>query len=135
MSAISSVRAFANNEVAVIAWSIKAFIPNCVGFELTRIYPDSGEKRVLPTWVPFQGQRNKDWLPQTTSVWPVQKLIWRDLTARKRRDRAERRPADERIRYHVRPLALPAQGLEPVTDVPEKTYDGEASRLHTSTKD
>ncbi len=129
MSAISAVHAIANNEVAIIAWSLKAFIPHCVGFELTRIYPDGGSDRVLPAWVPFKGQRNKDWLPQTTSVWPVQKLIWRDLTARKRRDSTERHPPDERICYRVRPLVLPATGLEPVKDLPEKTYDGPAYPL------
>jgi hypothetical protein len=39
MSAISAVRAVANNEVAVIAWSSKEFIQHCVGAKNTRSYP------------------------------------------------------------------------------------------------
>ena len=124
MSQISTVQALANNEIVIIAWSLKNFIPRCLGFELTRIYPDRGEERVLPAWVSFKGQHNTDWKPQTTGVWPVQKLLWRDLTARKRRDRTERRPSDEVIRYRVRPLVSPSPGLEPVAPIPEKTYQG-----------
>src|SRR6266516_6181337 len=96
---IANANAYANNEVALIAWTLDAPIPKCVGFEITRIYPDDGTERVLPAWVPFKGQKNPNWLPQTTSVWPIQKLIWRDLTVRKRRDDLERRPSDERIKY------------------------------------
>ena len=71
MGHIIAAKAYANNEVALIAWALDAPIPNCLGFELTRIYPDTSEERSLASWVPFKGQQNPDWKPQTTSVWPV----------------------------------------------------------------
>src|SRR5262245_66105538 len=80
MSIIVSATAFANNEIALIAWALKVAIPDCMGFEVTRIYTDTNEERVLPAWVPFEGQKNPDWKPQTTSIWPIQKLYWSDLT-------------------------------------------------------
>ena len=123
MGHIIAGKAYAN-KVALIAWSIDALIPHCLGFELTRIYVDNNEERVLPARVPFKGQRNPDWKEQTTSVWPVQKLFWRDLTARKRRDAMTRRPADVRVKYRVRPLVPPGPGLTPVTNIPPKTYEG-----------
>src|ERR1051326_7144187 len=124
MSHVVSARAYANNEIAVIAWSVDGFIKDCVGFELTRIYPDTGEAVPLPAWLPFKDQSNKDWVPQTTGVWPVQKLMWRDLTARKRRG-----GGDVRIKYRVRPLAKAGGGREKVTNLPEKTYKGSAVPL------
>ena len=88
MSSISSVKAFTNGEIAYISWILAAPIPGCLGFEITRIYPDSpADDTVLPAWVAFKGQSNKKWLPQDTSVWPVQKLSWKDLTLRKKRDK------------------------------------------------
>ena len=58
MSTIVSATAFANNEIALIAWALKVAIPDCMGFEVTRIYTDTGKERVLPAWVPFEGQKN-----------------------------------------------------------------------------
>jgi phosphatidylserine/phosphatidylglycerophosphate/cardiolipin synthase-like enzyme len=125
MGHIIAAKAYANNEVALIAWALDAPIPNCLGFELTRIYLDTSEERSLASWVPFKGQQNPDWKPQTTSVWPVQKLFWRDLTVRKRRDGASRRPGEVRVKYRIRSVVSPAPGLTPVTNVPEKTYIGD----------
>src|SRR5262249_9786110 len=124
MGGIVSAKAYANNEVALVAWTLDDTIENCLGFEITRIYLDTGEETVLPAWVPFKGQSNPHWKPQTTSVWPVQKLLWRDLTARKRRAESVRRPGDARVKYRVRALVTPKPGLEPVTKLPPKTYDG-----------
>ena len=121
---IIAARAYGNNEVALIAWWLDAPLANCLGFEITRIYLDTGEERVLAAWVPFQGQSNQGWQPQTTSVWPVQKLFWRDLTVRKRRDQATRRDAEARVKYRIRPLVPAAPGLTPVTNIPVKTYSG-----------
>ena len=36
MAQIVAARAFANDEVAFIAWSVDEVIPQCLGFELTR---------------------------------------------------------------------------------------------------
>jgi hypothetical protein len=74
MGRIISARAFANNEVAYLAWWLDGRIEGCLGFDVTRIYPGTGEERPLATWVPFKGQSNIDWMAQTTRVWPVQKF-------------------------------------------------------------
>jgi phosphatidylserine/phosphatidylglycerophosphate/cardiolipin synthase-like enzyme len=116
---ITVARAYANNEVAYIAWDIDTKIPECLGFEVTRIRvnPDGSEDRVrCASWVAFQGQRNRHWLPQDTGVWPVQKLAWRDLTVRKRRDRLERRDDEVRVAYAIRPVGKWVPGLPRATD-------------------
>jgi hypothetical protein len=85
MGKIMSVRAYANNEVAYVAWNIDDKIDDCLGFEVTRVYldaggqvmrrPDGREDRVkCAAWVAFKGQGNPHWIPQDTGVWPVQKL-------------------------------------------------------------
>ena len=73
MPDVIKVRAATNNEVAFLSWDIDGMIPGCLGFEIVRIYPDTGEERCLAAWVPFKGQRNPRWIPQDTGVWPVQK--------------------------------------------------------------
>ncbi len=125
MGTIISARAWANNEVAFIAWDIDSRIDGCLGFEVTRVYlNDDGsvarlangtEDRVTcAAWVAFKGQHNPHWLPQDTGVWPVQKLSWRDLTLRKKRAGMERRPDQVRVRYEIRPVGDMQPGLEPV---------------------
>jgi hypothetical protein len=115
MGKITSARAYANNEVAYVAWDIDGKIEDCLGFDVTRVYlnadgsvakrPDGEDDRVkCATWVAFKGQRNPHWLPQDTGVWPVQKLSWRDLTLRKRRNGAVRRPDEVFVRYEIRPV-------------------------------
>jgi hypothetical protein len=77
MAAIVSARAWANNEVAYVAWLTDGRIRGCLGFEVTRIvlHDDGSQERVkCATWVPFKGQHNIDWLPQDSGVWPVQKF-------------------------------------------------------------
>ncbi|TJV19554.1 MAG: hypothetical protein E5Y16_31705, partial [Mesorhizobium sp.] len=129
MSDVVSVRAATNNEVAFIAWDIDGMIDGCLGFEIVRIYPGTGEERCLASWVPFRGQRNKDWIPQDTGVWPVQKTFWRDLTVRRRRDSVEIRPDGELVAYRVRPVGDMRPGLDPVPVRPEKAYTGAARPL------
>ena len=125
MGKISSARAWANNEVAYVAWDIDGKIAGCLGFDVTRVYvnvdgsvahrPDGTADRVkCATWVSFKGQGNPHWLPQDTGVWPVQKLSWRDLTLRKKRDGMKRRPDEVRVRYEIRPVGNRKPGLEPV---------------------
>jgi phosphatidylserine/phosphatidylglycerophosphate/cardiolipin synthase-like enzyme len=117
MGRITAARAWANNEVAYVAWDIDGKIDGCLGFEVTRVYlnADGTEDRVkCATWVAFKGQRNPHWVPQDTGVWPVQKLSWRDLTLRKKRDGMTRRPDEVLVRYEIRPVGNSAVGLEPV---------------------
>src|SRR5690242_5625712 len=92
MGTVTKAVALCNNEVAFIAWDIDAMIPDCLGFDIVRVYPDTGERKGLATWVPFEGQDNGGWKEQDTGVWPVQKTSWRDLTLRRRRDQAALRP-------------------------------------------
>jgi len=125
MGQITTAHAYANNEVAYVAWDIDGKIDGCLGFEVTRVYlnadgtvarrPDGTEDRVkCAAWVAFKGQRNPHWLPQDTGVWPVQKLSWRDLTLRKRRDGMTRRPDEVLVRYDIRPVGNFKPGLDPV---------------------
>lgn len=125
MGSIASVRAYANNEVAYVAWDVDGKIPGCLGFEVVRVYVDQHGQTLnrddgtpdrvnCATWVAFKGQKNPNWIPQNTSVWPVQKLSWRDLTLRKRRNGAKRRPDDVYAKYEVRPVGDLRPGLEPV---------------------
>ncbi len=88
MAKIISARAYANNEVALLAWSLDEMIDGCLAFDIVRIRTDGVEApKPLPAWVPFPGQANPNWKPQDTRVWPVQKLYWRDLTLRQHRSR------------------------------------------------
>nr|WP_245308032.1 hypothetical protein [Rhizobium sp. IE4771] len=123
MGTIVAAHAYVNNEVAYVAWDIDAKIDGCLGFEVVRVYldeqgnvarrSDGSEDRVTcAAWVAFKGQRNPHWLPQTTSLWPVQKLSWRDLTLRKRRNEMRRRPDEVRVRYEIRPLGDLKPGMQ-----------------------
>ena len=125
MAHIKNARAFANNEVAYLAWSIDQPIAGCLGFDITRIYPETGEERPLAAWVPFEGQNNPDMAPQSTRVWPIQKLSWRDLTLRKRRDRLSLRPDEVSVQYRIRAVGRFRPGLEPVPVEPNAPhYEG-----------
>jgi len=122
MGRIVTARAWANNEVAYVAWEIDGTIAGCLGFDVVRVYLnadgtvakrlDGKEDRVkCASWVSFKGQKNPAWLPQDTGVWPVQRLAWRDLTLRKKRDGMTRRPDEVRVRYEIRPVGDVAPGL------------------------
>lgn len=130
MADVIKVRVATNNEVAFIAWDIDEMIPGCLGFEVVRIYPDTGEERCLASWVPFAkgdgfaGQSNPRWIPQDTGVWPIQKTFWRDLTLRRKRDAVELRPGNRRIAYRVRPVGDLRDGLEEVPVRPPQVVDG-----------
>ena len=126
MARIINARAFANNEVAYLAWSLDEPMSGCLGFDITRIYPDTGEEQPLAAWLPFRGQTNTGWQPQSTRVWPIQKMSWQDLTLRKRRDRLSRRPDEVTVRYRVRAVGRFKPGMEPVPVDPKAPhYDGQ----------
>ncbi|HVO01127.1 MAG TPA: phospholipase D-like domain-containing protein [Candidatus Cybelea sp.] len=130
MGKITSARAYANNEVAVIAWTVDEPIDGCLGFDVVRIRIDGTEDpKGLATWVPFEGQRNPTWTPQDTGVWPVQKLFWRDLTLRKHRSDAGIRDSDFKVKYSVRAVGDLKAGMPPVPVRQPKAYDGPARRL------
>jgi phosphatidylserine/phosphatidylglycerophosphate/cardiolipin synthase-like enzyme len=130
MSIISTVKAFTNGEIGYVSWVLNGMIPGCLGFEVTRLYPDNApDNTILPAWVAFKGQSNKKWLPQDTSVWPVQKLSWKDLTLRKRRDQTDRRADNSRVQYMVRPIVAYQPGLAEVKTNLEVSYTGAPVRL------
>ena len=125
MGKITAAQAYPNNEVALIAWDIDGMIAGCLGFDIVRIRIDGAEPpKGLPTWVPFKGQDNPDWKPQDTSVWPVQKLFWRDLTLRQHRADLDRREIGFDVKYAIRPVGDWKAGLERVEARQAQTYTG-----------
>lgn len=74
--------AFANNDVAVLAWVAEKKISDCLGFAIYRTDLSAGTTEPLPAWVGFKGDTNADWKANSTEHWPVQKFHWKDLTAK-----------------------------------------------------
>ena len=128
MAKIIKAKAFCNDEVGYLAWETDEKIDGCLGFLITRIFVETGERRVLPSWVAFKSQSNPDWEEQDTSIWPIQKFAWRDLTLRKSRNRLTSRSGPLRVKYEIRPVGPVKQNL---TRVPKTTtaqpgkYSGE----------
>jgi phosphatidylserine/phosphatidylglycerophosphate/cardiolipin synthase-like enzyme len=118
MAKLVRARAWCNNEVAYLAWQADGKIDGCLGFMVTRIHLDTHERRNLPTWVAFTTQSNPDWEEQDTSVWPIQKFSWRDLTLRRKRDSLEVRPGRLRVRYEIVPVGEKGPGRPPVPPSP-----------------
>src|SRR5260221_7588706 len=95
MRLVTRAGAWCNGEVAYIAWDIEKKIDGCLGFMITRVHEtgaDAPQNRILPTWVAFSDQNNPNWNEQDTSVWPIQRFDWRDLTLRKSRNTTNVRP-------------------------------------------
>lgn len=146
MAQITDAKVIANNEIAFLAWKTEpANISGCLGFHIVREYLDDNgnvtDERPLAAYVAFKGQSNPDWRPQNTAVWPVQRFSWRDLTLRRKRSAAERRPEMETVRYRIRAVGNFKAGMEEViapvethwdpatnTRVPN-TYDGTKRKL------
>lgn len=136
MGKLVHAQAICNSEVAFIAWKADSAIEGCLGFMVTRIHLDSNgmeiERRVLPTWVAFETQSNPDWEEQDTSVWPIQKFSWRDLTLRRRRDRLAIRALDFNVKYEIVPVGLqgPGRAAVPQTDTAQPgKYKGSPIKL------
>lgn len=78
--------AIANNDVVLIVWRYPEKIPHCLGFAVQRKAgpPDGASEWVpLPAWVGFQGENNSAWVAKDTEIWPIQKFMWKDLTAQR----------------------------------------------------
>jgi len=117
MAKVVGAKAWCNNEVGYLVWKTDGKIDDCLGFMLTRINLDTGERWLLPAWVAFDTQSNPDWEEQDTSVWPIQKFSWRDLTLRRSRNTLEFR-APFRAKYEIVPVGLRAPGRKPVPPSP-----------------
>jgi hypothetical protein len=122
MAKIVAARAWCNNEVAYLAWKTDEKIKDCLGFMITRIHLDAQgnevERRILPAWAAFKTQSNPDWVERDTSVWPIQKFTWRDLTLRRSRDTLAVRPAGFKVKYEIVPVGRAGPGRAPVPPSP-----------------
>jgi phosphatidylserine/phosphatidylglycerophosphate/cardiolipin synthase-like enzyme len=103
--------AFANNDVATIAWSYGAKPEGCMGFAIYRI-DSKGVETPLPSHAVFPGETIK--AGQTTEEFPIQKFYWKDVYARLVGDKT----GDYTFRYKVVPLAGPPADLKPMASLP-----------------
>ena len=136
MAEITEARAWCNNEVAYLAWQTDGRIPDCLGFMITRIHLDEHgndpERRILPAWAAFKTQSNPNWEQQDTSVWPVQKFSWRDLTLRRLRDKPEIRDPNFKVKYEIVAVGKAGPGRPQVPRSPDadpSKYKGAAIPL------
>jgi phosphatidylserine/phosphatidylglycerophosphate/cardiolipin synthase-like enzyme len=72
--------AFANNDIAVVAWTFGGKLPNCLGFAIYRIDVRAGTETCLPAMATFAGQQATP--GRTTADDPVQKFFWKDVYAK-----------------------------------------------------
>jgi phosphatidylserine/phosphatidylglycerophosphate/cardiolipin synthase-like enzyme len=103
--------AFANNDVATIAWSYGAKPDGCMGFALYRI-DSAGKETPLPSHAVFPGETIA--AGQTTAQFPVQKFYWKDVFARLIGDKT----GNYTFRYKVVPLEGSPDALKPMTSLP-----------------
>jgi phosphatidylserine/phosphatidylglycerophosphate/cardiolipin synthase-like enzyme len=103
--------AFANNDVATIAWSYGAKPEGCMGFALYRI-DSKGTETVLPSHAVFPGGTIA--AGQTTAQFPIQKFYWKDVYARLVGDKT----GNYTFRYKVVPLEGPPDALKPMASLP-----------------
>jgi phosphatidylserine/phosphatidylglycerophosphate/cardiolipin synthase-like enzyme len=103
--------AFANNDVATIAWSYGARPDGCMGFALYRI-DAKGKETVLPSHAVFPGETIK--AGQTTAEFPIQKFYWKDPYARIVAEQTK----SFAFRYKIVPLEGKPGSLKPMSSLP-----------------
>lgn len=103
--------AFANNDIATIAWSYGTEPVGCMGFALYRI-DSKGQETVLPSHAVFPGGTIA--AGQTTEQYPIQKFYWKDVYARLVGDKT----GDYTFRYKVVPLEGSPKALKPMASLP-----------------
>lgn len=103
--------AFANNDVATIAWSFGAKPEGCMGFALYRI-DSKGKETALPSHAVFPGETIA--AGQTTAQFPVQKFYWKDVYARL----VGNKTGNYTFRYKVVPLEGTPDALKPMSSLP-----------------
>src|SRR5580704_10526695 len=74
--------AFANNDMAVVAWTFGGKLANCLGFAVYRIDVRAGTETCLPAMATFPGQ-DATKTGRTTADDPVQKFYWKDVYAKR----------------------------------------------------
>src|SRR5215471_18885646 len=103
--------AFANNDVATIAWSYGMRPNGCMGFALYRI-DAAGKETALPSHAVFPGQKIAP--GQTTADFPIQKFYWKDPFARLVAETTN----SFTFRYKIVPLEGKPGSLTPMTSLP-----------------
>jgi phosphatidylserine/phosphatidylglycerophosphate/cardiolipin synthase-like enzyme len=73
--------AFANNDMAIVAWTFGGKVDNCLGFAVYRIDVRAGTETCLPAMATFPKQSAKP--GRTTADDPVQKFFWKDVYAQR----------------------------------------------------
>ena len=116
--------AFANNDVATIAWSYGAKPKGCMGFALYRI-DAKGVETVLPSHAVFPGGTIK--AGQTTEQFPIQKFYWKDVYARQVGDETETTPSATKWCRWRGPRALKPMASLPILTTNEVTISGVCS--------
>lgn len=106
--------AFANNDVAMIAWSYGERPDDCMGFALYRI-DSQGQETPLPSHAVFKGDTIKE--GQTTAEFPVQKFYWKDPYARLVGEKTQ----NFSFRYKIVPLEGKPGALTPMPSLPIMT--------------
>ena len=127
MQLVSRAGAWSNGEVAYLAWDMAKKLEGCLGFMVTRVHEtgaDAGQRRILPTWIAFTDQNNPNWNEQDSSVWPIQRFEWRDLTLRKSRDTTAVRAIDFRVHYEIVPVGLAGPGRTAIPPSPTAPATG-----------
>ena len=71
--------AFANNDIAVIAWTLDKKLDDCLGFAVYRIDVHANKATPLPAMARFEDTASE--AQETTEQAPVQKFWWKDLYA------------------------------------------------------
>ncbi len=131
MATITSAQAICNGEVAYLGWATDpVHVPGLLGFHIVREHLDVAgtiiEERALASYVAFRGQSNPGWLPQNTTVWPVQKYTWRDLSLKRKRNGLQLRDDGQRVRYRIAPVGRLKPACKPYRSSrsADSTYEG-----------
>jgi phosphatidylserine/phosphatidylglycerophosphate/cardiolipin synthase-like enzyme len=95
--------AFANNDIAVVAWTFGGKLPNCLGFAVYRIDVRAGTETCLPAMATFSGQEATP--GRTTADDPIQKFFWKDVYAKR----------GGTYRYKIVPMTGKPGALEPMS--------------------
>ena len=96
--------AFANNDIAVVAWTFGGKVPGCLGFAVYRIDVRAGTETCLPAMATFPDQ-DATKTGRTTADDPVQKFYWKDLYAKR----------GGTYRYKIVPMGGTPGNLQPMT--------------------
>jgi len=95
--------AFANNDMAIVAWTFGGKLQNCLGFAVYRIDVRAGTETCLPAMATFPKQQA---VPgRTTADDPVQKFFWKDVYAQR----------GGTYKYKIVPMGgTPGESLQPL---------------------